>query len=201
MMIWSYWCFDCFLGMCLELDTRWTLHPYNILYIYIYIFVIQCNSMYIFIESDMCSLHVGDPTIYKYITAGNNPTKTIPEKSRNKKSPGPDVDTSCNQSAMICEGITSIQVTDANKILEIFAATFREPWQRRVVRWKWHGFFQRMMMMMMMMSVFLFSRKEMVFFYKKGMNLKDFLKWDQRNDEGNFKYDFRQFHGYRMIQA
>eukprot|EP00434_Breviolum_minutum_P006888 symbB.v1.2.006079.t1/scaffold332.1/size322744/14 len=38
---------------------------------------------------------------------------------------GPDVDISCNQSAMICEGITSIQVTDANKILEIFVATFR----------------------------------------------------------------------------
>lgn len=69
---------------------------------------------------------------------------------------------------MICEGITSIQVTDANKILEIFAATFREPWLKggEMMPWvfqkdddddEWN----------------LFSQKRVVF-YKKGMNLKDF---------------------------
>ena len=143
-----------------------------IYYIYIYILQILCNSMYIFIESDMCSLHVGDPTIYKYITAGNNTTKTIPEKSRNKKSPGPDVDMSCNQSAMICEGITSIQVTDANKILEIFAATFREPWLKGgEMEMAW--VFKRMMMMM---SDFFISRKEWCFLRKKGYELERFLK-------------------------
>ena len=167
--------------MCLEVDTRWTLHPY-IIHIYIYIFVILCNSMYLFMESDMCSHLCGWSN---YITKGTSQQQNIsPQKNlrTKQKSPGPDVDISCNQSAMICEGITSIQVTDANKILEIFAATFREPWQRRVERWC-HGFFW----MMMMMSVFFISRKEWCFFRKKGYELERFLKRDQRNDEGNFK--------------
>ena len=94
-------------------------------------------------------------------------------------SPGRDVDISCNQSAMICEGISSVQVTNAKEILEIFANNFREPWLRmggrsrvgwiRVGFWLWHGYGDLVEVMMWRN----YSSKSGVFFFK-GMKLEDF---------------------------
>ena len=182
--------------MCLELDTRWSL-PHKYIYIHsdivVQIMFNSSNSIFFFGDPKKLSGLQCLLIFQKTFFVASFPT-----------SPGRDVDISCNQSAMICEGISSVQVTNAKEILEIFANNFREPWLRmggrsrvgwiRVGFWLWHGYGDLVEVMMWRN----YSSKSGVFF--KGHEIGRFWIWDQRCNEG-ISSIMSQFHGYLMMHA